>query len=477
MYFVRLTHLELLYTAAVMLKLPYDWLQMNVIEGRLKFAEKMAQQRKERQGAAAAAAAPGEPTSRNSNRAIGTATQQPAAAAHQADIDALAAEIEALGSSSTAAAAASSSKKSKKQEKLKKQRAKEQQKQQQQRSAKNSSREPSEEEETTPSGSNSAAAGSSSSRVEQQQQQQIKQQQGPDKQQHAEQQFLQKAKQQQQLLTNQQQQAEQRLLQQPRQQQKQQQRQPPTIKHGLRGDAFRPLAEQQQKQQSQAETWWRQEHAGDTAAGCFQPLPLSPPPAAAAVTPDPATGKQGSVMPAAVAPVSLPPPLSAIGSTSAAAVVGPGSAAPSVLQNWRGSRNPIFMYNRPGSSGSRADCSTGGCSNTYALPPSAVVLPAAVHTTQMAHGPPQQQLPGAQPGSSTTAAVQTETSNSSSSSSGVRPRKKCIVCMDRPRDVLLLPCKHLVLCSGCAEQMEGRGALDSCPYCRQACSKRVRVHQ
>jgi hypothetical protein len=55
-------------------------------------------------------------------------------------------------------------------------------------------------------------------------------------------------------------------------------------------------------------------------------------------------------------------------------------------------------------------------------------------------------------------------------------RKKCIVCMDAPRDVLLLPCKHLVLCSGCAEQMEGRGALGSCPYCRQTCVQRVRVH-
>jgi hypothetical protein len=61
--------------------------------------------------------------------------------------------------------------------------------------------------------------------------------------------------------------------------------------------------------------------------------------------------------------------------------------------------------------------------------------------------------------------------------SGVQTRKKCIVCMDALRDVLLLPCKHLVLCSGCAQQMEGRGALDSCPYCRQACVTRVRVHQ
>jgi hypothetical protein len=32
------------------------------------------------------------------------------------------------------------------------------------------------------------------------------------------------------------------------------------------------------------------------------------------------------------------------------------------------------------------------------------------------------------------------------------------------------------LCSGCAEQMEGRGALGSCPYYRQACVQHVQVH-
>jgi hypothetical protein len=50
------------------------------------------------------------------------------------------------------------------------------------------------------------------------------------------------------------------------------------------------------------------------------------------------------------------------------------------------------------------------------------------------------------------------------------------VYMKRLRDVLLLPCQHLMLCIGCAKQIEGRGALDSCGYCTQACSKRVRVH-
>jgi hypothetical protein len=72
--------------------------------------------------------------------------------------------------------------------------------------------------------------------------------------------------------------------------------------------------------------------------------------------------------------------------------------------------------------------------------------------------------------------------SSGKGSPSVRPRKNCVVCMDHLRDVLLLPCKHLrhstVLCSECAaaEQMQGRGALVNCPYCRQSCSKRARVH-
>lgn len=56
--------------------------------------------------------------------------------------------------------------------------------------------------------------------------------------------------------------------------------------------------------------------------------------------------------------------------------------------------------------------------------------------------------------------------------------KHCVVCLDAPRSVLLLPCKHLVLCGGCSSQMLRQVQVDLvvgdssrrhvlCPVCRQ----------
>ena len=47
---------------------------------------------------------------------------------------------------------------------------------------------------------------------------------------------------------------------------------------------------------------------------------------------------------------------------------------------------------------------------------------------------------------------------------------ECKICFDRPIEVLLLPCKHLVCCQTC-------GALSStCPVCRGRVSERIRVY-
>jgi hypothetical protein len=57
----------------------------------------------------------------------------------------------------------------------------------------------------------------------------------------------------------------------------------------------------------------------------------------------------------------------------------------------------------------------------------------------------------------------------SSPSSGVKGPKLCVSCGLRRRNMLLMPCEHMVLCNACAD-------VDSCPSCGQPCKQRVKVH-
>lgn len=51
----------------------------------------------------------------------------------------------------------------------------------------------------------------------------------------------------------------------------------------------------------------------------------------------------------------------------------------------------------------------------------------------------------------------------------------CVVCRDRPKCVLLLPCKHLCMCEECAEFIAGmRQAF--CPLCRSTVHKQLSVY-
>jgi len=51
--------------------------------------------------------------------------------------------------------------------------------------------------------------------------------------------------------------------------------------------------------------------------------------------------------------------------------------------------------------------------------------------------------------------------------------RECVVCMSEPRDTSVLPCRHLCVCSGCAELM--RVQTNKCPICRSPVSSLLHI--
>lgn len=56
-------------------------------------------------------------------------------------------------------------------------------------------------------------------------------------------------------------------------------------------------------------------------------------------------------------------------------------------------------------------------------------------------------------------------SNSNSSLGSGGSTKECIACLSNVKDTVVLPCRHMCLCSTCAEGVRSR--TDRCPLCRQ----------
>ena len=46
-------------------------------------------------------------------------------------------------------------------------------------------------------------------------------------------------------------------------------------------------------------------------------------------------------------------------------------------------------------------------------------------------------------------------------------RNECVVCMERPRAVVFLPCNHCVVCTTCAT--------DTCPFCNGAVASSITI--
>ncbi|KAJ0234882.1 E3 ubiquitin-protein ligase LUL1 [Hirschfeldia incana] len=51
--------------------------------------------------------------------------------------------------------------------------------------------------------------------------------------------------------------------------------------------------------------------------------------------------------------------------------------------------------------------------------------------------------------------------------------KECVVCLSEPRDTIVLPCRHMCMCSGCAKAL--RFQKNECPVCRQPAERLVEL--
>ncbi|KAI4304683.1 hypothetical protein MLD38_040159 [Melastoma candidum] len=56
---------------------------------------------------------------------------------------------------------------------------------------------------------------------------------------------------------------------------------------------------------------------------------------------------------------------------------------------------------------------------------------------------------------------------------GSDPGKECVICLSEPRDTTVLPCRHMCMCSGCAEVL--RYQTNRCPICRQPVERLLEI--
>lgn len=55
--------------------------------------------------------------------------------------------------------------------------------------------------------------------------------------------------------------------------------------------------------------------------------------------------------------------------------------------------------------------------------------------------------------------------------------RTCVVCLSEPREVLLMPCRMLVLCRACAQRIGPAGSPGTkCPVCRAGVRKMIAVY-
>lgn len=129
---------------------------------------------------------------------------------------------------------------------------------------------------------------------------------------------------------------------------------------------------------------------------------------------------------------------------------------------------------RTGHAGHAAAAGSSSAARAAQQPSGAKRQPPAVAAHSVGQATVQAQQHGRTPTAGVKAAAGTAAGDQAGGGKGP---KLCLVCAQRRRNVLLIPCRHLVLCAECAEQLHGRGQLTSCPHCKKPCKQRIQVHQ
>ena len=74
-----------------------------------------------------------------------------------------------------------------------------------------------------------------------------------------------------------------------------------------------------------------------------------------------------------------------------------------------------------------------------------------------------------------------DNNNSKSSSSEEDYSKLCVICIDKPREIVLIPCGHMCYCVDCSELIDKRAKYEApkdknCPLCRKTITMKTKIY-
>jgi len=65
--------------------------------------------------------------------------------------------------------------------------------------------------------------------------------------------------------------------------------------------------------------------------------------------------------------------------------------------------------------------------------------------------------------------------DAASPADGLDAGNECVICLSEPRDTTVLPCRHLCMCSGCANELRNQPQTNKCPICRTPVSQLLEI--